>query len=169
MVCTKPRRSAQGAVAQHRRRRIRDAVVGGFNNRRLLEPIGYVPPAEYDAKRWRSAAESAQGGVTHETESSGEPGDSSPPLTPHTRSASSVALHVHRHHQLRSGSTRLYEVPATLAVRATTHRAVSDSLTGSRCAGQRSKIVAELTAAVARHGCQLSTRRLLPPQPRLGC
>jgi putative transposase len=30
--------------------------VGWFNTRRLLEPIGYVPPAEFEATYYRQAA-----------------------------------------------------------------------------------------------------------------
>jgi putative transposase len=30
------------------------AWVDWFNNRRLLEPIGYVPPAEFEATYYRS-------------------------------------------------------------------------------------------------------------------
>ena len=30
-----------------------------FNHRRLLEPIGYVPPAEHEAAYYRAATESA--------------------------------------------------------------------------------------------------------------
>ena len=35
-----------------------DLVFGqyGFNTRRLLEPIGYVPPAEYEAQYYQQAA-----------------------------------------------------------------------------------------------------------------
>jgi transposase InsO family protein len=33
--------------------------VNGFNHRRLLEPIGYIPPAEAEAAYYRSLAESA--------------------------------------------------------------------------------------------------------------
>ena len=32
---------------------------GWFNNRRLLEPIGYVPPAEYEAAYYRGQAKAA--------------------------------------------------------------------------------------------------------------
>nr|WP_017365182.1 IS3 family transposase [Methylococcus capsulatus] len=31
----------------------------GFNHRRLLEPIGYLPPAEAEAAHYRSLPESA--------------------------------------------------------------------------------------------------------------
>jgi hypothetical protein len=30
--------------------------VSWFNNRRLLEPIGYIPPAEAEANYWRQHA-----------------------------------------------------------------------------------------------------------------
>jgi putative transposase len=30
--------------------------VDWFNHRRLLEPIGYVPPAEFEATYWRREA-----------------------------------------------------------------------------------------------------------------
>ena len=30
--------------------------VDGFNHRRLLEPMGYVPPAEYEARYYEQAA-----------------------------------------------------------------------------------------------------------------
>ena len=52
--------------ATHRRRgpwRSLDAVefatlewVDWFNHRRLLEPIGYIPPAEYEARYYEQAA-----------------------------------------------------------------------------------------------------------------
>jgi putative transposase len=30
--------------------------VDWFNNRRLLEPIGYIPPAEYEARYYQQAS-----------------------------------------------------------------------------------------------------------------
>jgi len=30
--------------------------VDGFNHRRLLEPIGYLPPAEFEARDYQQAA-----------------------------------------------------------------------------------------------------------------
>jgi transposase InsO family protein len=35
--------------------------VDWFNNRRLLEPIGYVPPAEYEQAYYRNVGSSAMG------------------------------------------------------------------------------------------------------------
>ena len=35
--------------------------VDWFNNRRLLEPIGYVPPAEYEAEYYRARQSPAEG------------------------------------------------------------------------------------------------------------
>jgi hypothetical protein len=48
---------ASGRGAESGGREIRDARVGGLVNiRRLLEPIGYVPPAEYEARYCEQAA-----------------------------------------------------------------------------------------------------------------
>ena len=38
--------------------------VDWFNNRRLLEPIGNIPPAEAEASYYAQADEHAMGGVT---------------------------------------------------------------------------------------------------------
>ena len=48
----------QGPVAASRGRGIRDARRGSIGSitRRLLEPIGYVPPAEYEARYYEQAA-----------------------------------------------------------------------------------------------------------------
>jgi putative transposase len=41
-------------MKHNRRRRVRDVGwLDWFNTRRLLEPIGYVPPAEYEAAYYR--------------------------------------------------------------------------------------------------------------------
>jgi transposase InsO family protein len=49
--------SAERAVADARGGRIRHADLGGrFNHRRLLGPIGFVPPAEYEARYYEQAA-----------------------------------------------------------------------------------------------------------------
>ena len=47
--------------------------VDWFNNRRLLEPLGYVPPAEFEAA-YLSTPESGDGSLTHENESPEIPG-----------------------------------------------------------------------------------------------
>jgi len=38
--------------------------VDWFNNRRLLEPIGYIPPAEYEANYWRGVNRNGTVGLT---------------------------------------------------------------------------------------------------------
>ena len=48
--------------------------VDWFNNRRLLEPIGYVPPAEYRSGVLSRSAEPGHIGWTHVNRVSGEPG-----------------------------------------------------------------------------------------------
>ena len=39
--------------------------VSWFNHHRLLEPIGYIPPAEAEANYYRQLAESGRPGLTH--------------------------------------------------------------------------------------------------------
>jgi hypothetical protein len=49
--------SSTQPVAASRSRRIRDARLGGLvNHRRLLKPIGYVPPAGYEARYYEQTA-----------------------------------------------------------------------------------------------------------------
>ena len=38
--------------------------VDWFNNRRLLEPIGYLPPTEFEASYYRSLNPAAQAGLS---------------------------------------------------------------------------------------------------------
>ena len=39
--------------------------VDWFNHRRLLEPIGYVPPAEFEAAHWRRETPNSIAGLNH--------------------------------------------------------------------------------------------------------
>ena len=48
--------------------------VDWFNHRRLLEPIGNIPPAEAEADYYRSTDRVRHGGVTHTNEPPGNPG-----------------------------------------------------------------------------------------------
>ena len=48
--------------------------VDWFNNRQLLEPIGHVPPAEYESGVLRDEGDSRHGGRSHVTSSPENPG-----------------------------------------------------------------------------------------------
>jgi len=65
--------------------------VDWFNRRRLLEPIGHIPPAEFDEMYYAKARECDQGGRTQLNESPGFPGRFNPCWTRSSKSASSRA------------------------------------------------------------------------------